>query len=300
MDNYGTMLTPLPAPPGRMIATDNTRRLINQNRMAIVGGLMVLLIIFMALLVPLLPLEDPITPDYDIGLNAPSSDHLLGTDLHGRDQLSRVLWASRSSLFVGIAASALAMVIGVAIGGAAGYGGRYTDAFAMRVADAFLSFPVILGAIAMMAVFGPGIRNVFLAIAFFGWPVFARVFRSSVLSIKEKGYVAAAKGMGGSSIYIFRRHVFLNSAGPLISYAAMSVAGAILIESGLSFINLGIQRPHPSWGLMLGEALGQIDQAPWLLIAPGFAITMTTMAFFLLGVGIGRIADPRVQRTPNP
>lgn len=260
---------------------------------------MALLIIVTSLSVPLMPLADPITPDYELGLTAPGSQHLLGTDLHGRDQLSRVLWASRGSMFVGISASALALVIGVAIGGAAGYGGRYIDAVAMRIADAFLSFPVILGAIALMAVFGPGIKNVFLAIAFFGWPVFARVFRSSVLSIKQKGYVAAAKGMGGGKLYIFHRHVMPNSMGPLVSYAAMSVAGAILVESGLSFINLGIQRPHPSWGLMLSDAMGQIDQAPWLMIAPGIAITTTTMTFFLLGVGIGRLTDPRVRRVTN-
>lgn len=295
MDNLGTIPAPLPASSRGPALISGVRRQVNENRLIAAGAAIALVIIIIAALVPLLPLADPLEPDYDAGLSAPSAEHLLGTDLHGRDQLSRVLWASRTSLTVGITASLVALAIGFMMGGAAGYGGRIADAAFMRIADAFLSFPVVLGAIAFMAVFGPGIRNVFMAIAFFGWPVFARVFRSSVLSIKEQSYVSAAKGLGGGSFYIFRRHVLPNSVQPLIAYTAMSVAGAILIESGLSFINLGIQRPYPSWGLMLGEAMGQIDLAPWLLIAPGAAITITTMAFFLMGTGLSRKADPRMQ-----
>lgn len=261
------------------------------HRLGLVAGLMVFFLIAAALLVPFLPLKDPLAPDYDHTLEGPGRSHLLGTDLHGRDQLSRVAWASRTSLSVALAATGLALVAGLAMGGAAGYGGRFLDAACMRMADVFLSFPAVLGAIAMMSVFGPGKRNILLAIAFFGWPVFARLFRSSVLSTRERGYVKAARILGAGKVRVFIRHVLPNSITPLISYAAMSVAVAILAEAGLSFINLGVQRPYPSWGLMLAESMGLFELAPWLAIAPGAAVTFTTLSFILLGAALARALE---------
>jgi ABC-type dipeptide/oligopeptide/nickel transport system permease subunit len=161
----------------------------------------------------------------------------------------------------------------------------------MPAADIFLSFPIILGAIAIMAIFGPGKRNVFLAIAFFGWPIFARVFRAAVLSIKERGFVKAARVLGASSFRILFAHVLPNSMGPLISYAAMMVAAAIMAEAGLSYIHLGVQRPEPSWGLMLSESTGQFENDPWLIIVPGCAVTFTVLAFTLLSISVGNIID---------
>ncbi len=254
---------------------------------------MVLLLVAIALIVPLLPLQDPINPDYDNIAALPQSGHVLGTDLHGRDQLSRILWASRTSLLVGVVATFLALATGIAVGGISAIGGRVADSVLMRAADVFLSFPVILGAIAIMAVLGPGRRNVFIAIALFGWPVFARVFRSSVLSVKEKGYVKAARVLGADGSRIFIRHIFPNSVAPLVTYGTLAIGGAILAEAGLSFINLGVQRPDPSWGLMLSEAMGQFEQAPWLVIAPGAALTLTVLAFMLLGDTVTRALDPR-------
>ncbi|MCL5883557.1 MAG: ABC transporter permease [Actinobacteria bacterium] len=261
--------------------------------MALVVPMLVLIIVVIALIVPLLPLQDPITPDYDHIAAPPQSGHLLGTDLHGRDQLSRVLWASRTSLLVGVVATGLALVGGIAFGAAAVYGGRFIDSLLMRIADIFLSFPVILGAIAIMAVLGPGRHNIFMAIAFFGWPVFARVFRSSVLSVREKGFVKAARVLGAGDWRIFTRHVLPNSMGPLASYSALAVAGAVLAEAGLSFINLGVQRPNPSWGLMLSESMGQFEQSPWIVIVPGVAITCTVLVFMLLGDVVSARFDPR-------
>ncbi len=263
------------------------------NRLAFFTLSMALIIAVVALIVPLLPLQDPVNPDYDHIAEPPEAGHVLGTDLHGRDQLSRILWASRTSLLVGVVATGLALSAGIAAGGAAAYGGRLADAVLMRAADIFLSFPIILGAIAIMAVLGPGRRNVFIAIAFFGWPVFARVFRSSVLSVKEKEYVKAARVLGAGDRRIFFRHVLPNSMAPLASYSTMAVGGAILAEAGLSFINLGVQRPNPSWGLMLSESMGQFEQAPWLVIAPGTAITITVLIFILLGNAATRALDPR-------
>lgn len=260
---------------------------------ALLVPMLVLAMVVIALMVPLLPLQDPITPDYDHIAASPQWQHLLGTDLHGRDQLSRVLWASRTSLLVGVVATGLALAGGITYGAAAVYGGRFIDSLLMRIADIFLSFPVILGAIAIMAVLGPGRRNVFLAIALFGWPVFARVFRSSVLSVREKGFVKAAKVLGAGDWRIFTRHVLPNSMGPLASYSALAVAGAILAEAGLSFINLGVQRPNPSWGLMLSESMGQFEQSPWIVIVPGAAITCTVLVFMLLGDVVSARFDPR-------
>lgn len=267
-------------------------RLKGDKTAAFMLGLL-LLILLTALAVPLLPLQDPLQVDYDNILQPPSLGHPLGTDAHGRDEMSRVLWASRTSLMVGVLATAIALAAGVAVGGLAGYGGRFVDPLLMRMTDIFLSFPVILGAIAILAVFGPGRRNVFLAIAFFGWPIFARVFRSSVLSVKEREYVKAARLLGASEPRIFFTHVLPNASGPLITYTAMAVAAAILAEAGLSFIGLGVQVPYPSWGLMLAESMVMFEQAPWLVMAPGLAVTVTSLAFILLGAVATRALDPR-------
>ena len=262
-------------------------RRLRSPRQALIAGLMAACLALMALLVPILPLQDPIGTNYDQSLAPPSTAHWLGTDLHGRDQLSRVLWASRTSLLVGVVATSLALAGGMLAGGLAGYGGRMADAGTMRTADVFLSFPIVLGAMAIMAIFGQGRRNVFLAIAFFGWPVFARVFRASVLSVKERGFVKAAKVLGASDGRVFFSHVLPNSAGPLASYASMMVAGAITAEAGLSYINLGVQPPDASWGLMLADSAGQFEQAPWLVLVPGLAMTITVLVFIMLGAFAG-------------
>ncbi|MHB8792156.1 MAG: ABC transporter permease [Thermoleophilia bacterium] len=255
------------------------------------------ILLAISLLVPVLPLADPVAPDYDRIAMAPGSDHLLGTDLHGRDELSRVLWAIRTSVIVGVAATGLALAAGIATGTAAVYGGRFTDTLFMRSADVFLSFPVVLGAIAIMAVMGPGRRNVFVAIAFFGWPVFARVFRSSLISVREQGYVKAARVLGAGEAGIFFHHVLPNSLPPLVSYTAVATGGAILAEAGLSFINLGVQRPDPSLGLMLAESMGQFELAPWLVMVPGTAVTLMVLAFILLGDSATRALSPGQNRS---
>lgn len=269
------------------------RKWLWQNRQAVTAGALALLIGTVALLVPLLPLADPLQTDYEHPFQLPGAGHLLGTDAHGRDQLSRILWASRTSLLVGVVATALALAAGVSIGGVAGYGGRFVDTACMRTADVFLAFPIILGAMAIMVMFGPGRTNVFFAIAFFGWPVFARVFRSSVISVKEREYVKAARTLGASSTRTFLVHVLPNSVTPIISYAAMMVAGAILAEAGLSFIGLGVQQPYASWGKMLAEAMDYFEQYPWLMAAPGAAVTLTAMVFIVLGMSVTRAIAQR-------
>lgn len=296
MDDGGLYPSPVEPVAGAGISATGVWRRLAGNRLTGLSGLAALGLVVLALLVPLLPLQDPLAQNVDASLSPPGSGHLLGTDLLGRDELSRVLWASRTSLMVGVAATGLALAAGLAAGGAAGYSGRWVDTVIMRTADVFLSFPVILGAIAVMAIFGPGRRNVFIAIAFFGWPIFARVFRSSVLSTREKAFVRAIRGLGASHPWIFFRHILPNSIGPLASYASMMVAGAIMAEAGLSFINLGVQPPYPSWGLMMSDAMGEFQQAPWLVIVPGAALTLTSLIFILLGAAVVRASDPRHSR----
>lgn len=268
-----------------------------KNHILAVSVTLAVVLLAISLLVPLLPLANPIEPDYDRIAEAPGTDHLLGTDLHGRDELSRVLWAIRTSLIVGIAATGLALTAGIITGVVAVYGGRLADTIFMRTADVFLSFPIVLGAIAIMAVMGPGRRNVFIAIAFFGWPVFARVFRASVISIREKTFIKAAIVLGAGEARIFFHHVLPNSLPPLLSYTAVAAGGAILAEAGLSFINLGVQRPNPSLGLMLSESTGQFESAPWLVVVPGVAVTFIVLAFILLGNSATRALNPTSNRS---
>ncbi|MHB1003180.1 MAG: ABC transporter permease [Thermoleophilia bacterium] len=258
-------------------------RNLRHNRQLLFATCLAALIALLALIAPLLPIQDPLATDYDHTLEAPGSNHILGTDLHGRDVFSRVIWASRPSLAVGLVATSLALAVGMLMGGLAAMGGRLTDITVMRTADAFLSFPVIIGAMAIMAVMGPGLRNIFIAIAAFGWPVFARLFRSSVLTTRELTYVKAARVLGASRFRIFFSNILPNSSGPIVAYTAIAAAGAILAEAGLSFINLGVQRPQPSWGLMLAESRGLFELAPWLALAPGIAVTITTFSFIMIG-----------------
>jgi peptide/nickel transport system permease protein len=182
----------------------------------------------------------------------------------------------------------MALTAGILVGGLAGLGGRTADTVLMRTADVFLAFPVLLGAIAIMAILGPGLRNIFFAIAIFGWPVFARLFRSSVITTRETDYVKAARVMGASKTRIFFSHILPNSSGPLVSYTALAAAAAILAEAGLSFINLGVQRPDPSWGLMIADSRILMERAPWLVVSPGLMITVTTLAFILIGSSLSR------------
>jgi len=293
MDDTGQIPVVLGPASGPELSDTRIWSRLRGNGALVAGAVLAIAIVIVALLVPLLPLPDQLQTDYDNILAPPGSGHLLGTDLHGRDELSRVLWASRTSLLVGVVATVIALAAGLAVGGVAGYGGRYIDPILMRASDIFLSFPVILGAIAILAIFGPGRRNVFIAIAFFAWPVFARVFRARVLSIREREYVKAARLLGASEKRIFLTHVLPNSIAPLVTYTTMAVAGAILAEAGLSFLGLGVQRPHPAWGLMLAENMKLLEQAPWLVLAPGIAVTLTAFSFILLGAAAPRLMDPR-------
>lgn len=228
-------------------------------------------------------------------LLAPSFEHPFGTDLLGRDVLSRVIYGARVSLAVGLLATSISTAIGLIMGALAAYYGGIWDVIIMRLADIFLAFPYILFTIAILAVFGPGFQNVFIAIGILGWPSIARVFRSAILSVKENDYVDAARAMGASDLRIIVRHIFPNSVATIIVYATMSIGGAILTESALSFLGMGVQPPTPSWGLMISDGKTYLSTAPWLMICPGIAILTTVLAFTMLGDGLRDALDVKTK-----
>ena len=193
-----------------------------------------------------------------------------------------MVYGARVSLTVGIIAVSISLVIGLLLGGLAAYYSGFADSVIMRTADIFFAFPYILFAIALIAVLGPSYVNVFIAIGILGWPSIARVFRSSILTVKENEYVDAARAVGAGDARIMFRHIFPNSIAPIIVYGTMSIGAAILAEAALSFLGMGVQPPTPSWGLMLSEARARMVRAPWLMIWPGFAILTTVLAFVLV------------------
>jgi peptide/nickel transport system permease protein len=287
--------------PARSLRADAIRRL-KKNRLAVAGLVWIFLVILVAITADLWTpawLGDPVEIDSTTvaqrDLLSPSWDHPFGTDKLGRDVASRVVYGARVSLIVGVLAVAIMVAIGLILGALAAYYGGLWDAIIMRTADVFFAFPYILFAITLIALLGPGLQNVFFAIGFLGWPSIARVFRSSILSVKENEYVDAARAMGASTRRILLRHIMPNAVAPIIVYATMSVGGAILTEAALSFLGMGIQPPDPSWGNMLDDARAFMLTAPWLMIFPGIAILTTVLAFVLLGDGLRDALDVKLK-----
>ena len=225
----------------------------------------------------------------------PSLEHPFGTDVTGRDILVRVIYGARISLTIGLLATAISTVIGLIMGAIAAYYGGIWDTIIMRLADIFLAFPYTLFVVAMIAVIGNGIQNVFIAIGILGWPSIARVFRSAILSVKENDYVDAARSMGASDARIIARHIFPNSVASIVVYATMNIGSAILTEASISFLGMGVQPPNPSWGIMIQDGQAYLMTAPWLMIMPGLAILSTVLAFTLLGDGLRDALDVKMK-----
>ena len=279
------------------------RRLLN-NRSAQVGIALLLTLILIALTADIIAPYDPIkrVPDvkrrsapcvHIFGCDPNKSQHLMGIDGNFRDLLSRVLHGSRLSLQIGLATVSAAVVIGTLLGAVAGYTGGWLDNLIMRIMDVFLAFPSLLLAIAIVTVLGQGLINTLLAVAIVSIPVYARVVRASVISVKDLDYIAASYALGTPRTRVLFTRILPNALTPLIVVATLGIAGAILEAAGLSFLGLGAEPPTPEWGLMLGEERNSVFNAPHLVFFPGIAIMITVLAFNLLGDGLRDALDPR-------
>lgn len=266
-----------------------------KNRLALGGGLIVAFLFVLAILAPLIA---PYAPDaidrYQI-LSPPDSRHLLGTDDIGRDVFSRMLYGARVSLSVGFAAVGLSTVLGIFFGCLAGYYGGYTDRVIMRFVDIMLSIPGFFLILAVIAFLEPGIMNIMIVIGLTSWMGVARLVRAEFLSLKNREYVLACRSLGASDGRIIIRHMLPNSLAPVIVTAVLGIAGAVLLESSLSFLGLGVQPPTPSWGNILTIGKDNLEIAWWLSVFPGLAILITVLGYNLLGEGLRDILDPRLR-----
>jgi peptide/nickel transport system permease protein len=270
-----------------------------RNPRMIVGGSLIVFLLFIALFAPVIAPYDPIQVRVADSLLPPGSGgHLLGTDDLGRDVLSRVMWGARISLSVGVISVSIGFLIGVSIGLIAGYVGGLFDLLAMRAIDALLAFPFLVLAIAITAALGPEIRNAMIAIGIVAVPAYARLTRGQVLAIREREFIVAARTIGASPLRIVLRHIFPNITNPLVVQATLGTAGAILAEAALSFLGLGAQAPTPSWGLDINYSQRYLANLKWWMSAgPGIAIFLAVFAFNFLGDALRDALDPRLRRS---
>ncbi|MDR0569681.1 MAG: ABC transporter permease [Clostridiales Family XIII bacterium] len=265
-----------------------------RSKSAVIGGTLILIVVLAALLAPRLAPYNPYEMQMGNRLSPPSAEHLLGTDQYGRDLLSRIIYGSIVSLQVGVIAVGFAAALGVLLGLLAGYYGGWADRLIMGLVDVFLAFPVILLAIALVAALGPSPRNVMLALGLIYWTTYARTVRSSVLAIKEEEYILAARTTGAGDMRIIFLHILPNALAPIIVMATLGLGTAIISESTLSFLGLGVQAPEASWGNTMAFGLKFLRDAPHLSIFPGLAIMLTVLGFNLLGNGIRDVTDPKL------
>ncbi len=286
-----------------------TLRRIFRQRSAIVGGVILIFLIFVAIFAPVI---SPYEPDevligkedikkrtgpciHLLGCDKSEPQHILGVDGNVRDQFSRLVYGTRYSLYIGFASVGFAIIVGTLLGAVAGYAGGWPDNIVMRFMDVLLAFPSLLLAIAIVTVMGRGLQNALLAIAIVSIPIYARVVRASVLSVREQEYVSASRALGGGHFHILFRRILPNAVSPLIVQGTLGIAGAILSAAALSFLGLGAQPPTPEWGTMLGSERNQVFSAPHLVFFPGLAIMITVLAFNLLGDGLRDAIDPRLK-----
>ena len=273
-----------------------TGRMFRENRLAALSVLVIMLLILCAVLAPVLTRYDETEMDILNRLQPPSAEHWLGTDEGGRDVLTRMLYGSRVSLAVGIVPTLLSMALGALLGVLAGYLGGIADAVIMRLADIVLAFPSMLLAMVIMYTLGDGLFNVFLTLTLMNWGSVARIARAETLKLKKSEYVEAARSIGVSRWKIMMRHILPNCLPTLIVLFTLNVPAAILTESSLSFLGLGIQPPSASWGLMVNTGRQYLYNAPWLSFAPSAAIMLAVLSFNFLGDGLRDVLDPRQRK----
>jgi peptide/nickel transport system permease protein len=269
-------------------------RRFKKNKLAVAGGIMVLILFFIAILAPIISPFDPNEIDRDHILEPPSIRHPMGTDDLGRDIFSRMIYGSRISLAVGFVAVGIATFIGMILGALAGYYGGWTDRIIMRFIDIMLSFPTFFLILAVIAFIGPSIWNIMVVIGLTSWMGVARLVRAEFLSLKEREFVLAARALGASDMRIIFKHIMVNSMAPVFVSVVLGVASAILVESALSFLGIGVQPPTPSWGNILTLGKDNIEIAWWLSVFPGLAILITVLSYNLVGEGLRDALDPRL------
>jgi peptide/nickel transport system permease protein len=263
------------------------------NKIAIFGLVLMVVIILSSVFAKQITTYDPLKFDSKNRLSAPSADHWFGTDAMGRDVYTRIMYGGKISLWIGVASVILSLAAGVPLGLISGYYGGAIDTIIMRIMDLILSFPGIIFAIWMVAMLGPGINQVILAIAFWNLPEYSRVIRASVLSIKDIDYMQASKALGGNALTVIVKHVLPNVLAPIIVISSLSISGAILSGASLSFLGLGAQPPTPEWGLMLSDGRPYLRQAWWLMVFPGSMLTLFVLASNIFGDGLRDALDPR-------
>lgn len=266
-----------------------------KNRLAVAGGVIVAGLFIIAVFAPLLSPHDPDAIDVRHILEPPGFSHPFGTDDLGRDVFSRVIYGSRISLTVGFVAVGIATLIGIILGAVSGYYSGWLDRIVMRFVDIMLSIPTFFLILAVIAFLEPSIWNIMAVIGLTSWMGVARLVRAEFLSLREREFVLAAKGLGASDARIIFRHILPNAVSPVLVSAVLGIAGAVLVESALSFLGIGVQPPTPSWGNILTIGKDNIEIAWWLSVFPGLAILITVLGYNLLGEGIRDAIDPRLK-----
>ena len=273
---------------------DSFKRL-KKNKMAMVCLVVIIALIILAVFAPFFAPYDPNLQDYAAILQKPSVAHPFGTDEYGRDILSRIIYGTRISLSVGILAQLIATVIGVTLGALAAYYGGWGDTLISRIMEIFAAFPDLIFAMGIMFVLGPGMKNIFVALGLLTWVRTARMIRGSILQLKEKEYVEAAKASGATPFHIITKHLIPNCLSTVIVLVTLGIPNAIMYEASLSFLGMGIQPPTPSWGSMISFAQPYISYLPSYSIFPGIAIMITVIAFNIFGDGLRDALDPKMK-----
>ena len=266
-----------------------------KQKLALVAGIFVLLLFLLAIIGPYITPYKSSEFDYNAILQGPSLKHLAGTDTYGRDIFSRIIQGTRISLFVGFISVLLGAIGGTLLGLISGFYGKWVDGLIMRICDVLFAFPGMILAIGIIAILGPGLENVIIAVAIFSVPIFARIVRSTTLSVKASLYVEATRSIGAKNKRLIWKHIFPGTLSSVIVYFTMRIGNAILTAASLSFLGLGAQPPSPEWGAMLSSGRDYISTAPFVAIFPGIAIFITVLAFNLLGDGLRDALDPKIK-----
>jgi peptide/nickel transport system permease protein len=268
-----------------------------RNRLAVIGGAVVTVLVTLAVLAPALAPWDPARHDTRLVLAPPSWQHWMGTDQLGRDVFSRVLYGSRVSLAVGFVSVGIATLVGILLGAAAGYHGAMVDGLIMRLVDLMLVFPRFFLLLAVLAFLKPSIWTIMVVIGLTGWMSVARLVRAEFLTLREREFVIWSESVGASAPRIVFRHILPNALAPVLVAMTLGIPAAILMESGLSFLGLGVQPPHATWGNILTDGKDSLEIAWWMTVYPGLAILITVLSYNLLGEGIRDALDPRLRQS---